>query len=178
MTEEAIKIIAKYLDAVTLDFKASGDTEFYKKFMGVPSVEPIYKSLKQMKKHRIFLEITNLIVPQIGDNLELCRKLAEWVNAELGSEVPFHIIQFNPNYRLLELPPTPVTKLESCIEGARGAGLRYVYIGNVFGHPDENTYCYNCREPLILRSGIVLKQNKLIKDRCPNCGLHINIVTE
>jgi len=178
MTEEAIKIIAKYLDVVTLDFKASGDPEFYKKFMGVPNVEPIYKSLKQMKKHRIFMEITNLIIPQIGDNAELCRKLAEWINAELGSEVPFHVLQFNPSHRLLELPPTPVAKLESCIEEAKRAGLRYVYIGNVFGHPDENTYCYNCREPLILRSGVTLKQNKLIKDRCPNCGLHINIVAE
>ncbi|MCS7105972.1 MAG: radical SAM protein, partial [Candidatus Aenigmarchaeota archaeon] len=49
ITPEALKKF-KYLDAATVDFKASGDPEFYKKFMSVPSVEPIFESLKQMKK--------------------------------------------------------------------------------------------------------------------------------
>ncbi|MDI6798847.1 MAG: radical SAM protein, partial [Candidatus Aenigmarchaeota archaeon] len=105
ITEDALKKM-KYLDAATVDFKASGDPEFYKKFMSVPDVSPIFDALKQMKKQRIFIEITDLIVPQVGDSIELCRKLAEWVNAELGSEIPFHVLQFHPDYKLLELPFT------------------------------------------------------------------------
>jgi pyruvate formate lyase activating enzyme len=177
ITPEALKKF-KYLDAATVDFKASGDPEFYKKFMSVPSVEPIYEALKQMRKQRIHIEITNLIVPQIGDNIELCRKLAEWVNYELGPHVPFHVLQFHPDYKLLDLPFTPVSTLEKCIEEVRKAGLRYVYIGNVPGHPDENTYCYNCREPLILREGFFVRKINLVKDRCPKCGFKIDIVTE
>ena len=176
MTDEAVKKIAKHLDAATVDVKASLDPEFYNKFMSVPDIGPIYDTLKQMKKQRIFLEITNLIVPQIGDNIELCRKFAEWVNNEINSNIPFHIIQFFPNFRLLEIPPTPVSRLEECIDGAKKAGLRFVYIGNVPGHASENTYCYNCQEPLILRDGIRIKKNNLSRGRCPNCGLGINII--
>lgn len=178
MTEEAIKKISKYLDAATVDFKASADPEFYKKFMSVSDVNPIFASLKQMKRQRIFLEVTNLIIPQIGDNIEQCRKLAEWINTEIGSEVPFHVIQFFPSHQLTELPMTPVSTLEKCMDEARKAGLRYVYIGNVFGHTSENTYCYNCREPMIMRTGTIVKKKNMLKDRCPNCGLKINILTD
>ncbi|MEM7825666.1 MAG: radical SAM protein [Candidatus Aenigmatarchaeota archaeon] len=177
ITTEALKKF-KYLDAATVDFKASADPEFYKKFMSVPSVEPIFESLKQMKKQRVHIEITNLIVPQIGDSIELCRKLAEWVNYELGPHVPFHVLQFHPDYKLLDLPFTPVSTLERCIEEVRKAGLRYVYIGNVPGHEDESTYCYNCREPLILREGFFVKKINLVKDRCPKCGFKIDVVVE
>jgi len=178
ITEEAIKKIAKYLDAVVVDIKASLDAEFYKKFMSVPDVQPIYDALKQIKKQRIALEITDLIIPQIGDNVDLCQKFAEHVSANLSSSIPFHVIQFHPSHKLLELPPTPVATLERCIAEARKMGLRYVYIGNVPGHDDENTYCYNCRELLIKRSGTNLEKINLIKDRCPNCGANIDIIVE
>jgi pyruvate formate lyase activating enzyme len=97
MSVEAIKKISKYLDAVTVDIKASADPEFYKKFMGVPSVKPIFRTLKQLQKRRIFIEVTNLIIPKLGDDLKLCEKLAEWINTELGSDVPFHVIRFYPS---------------------------------------------------------------------------------
>jgi len=176
MTEEAVKKISRYLDAATVDFKASADPEFYKKFMSVPSVEPIFDSLKRMKKQRIFIEITNLIVPKFGDSIEKCRKLAQWISSELSSNIPLHILQFFPNYQLLELPPTPVSTLEKCIDEAKKTGLRYVYIGNIVGHSDENTYCYNCRELLIKRSGFSVEKNNLVEDRCPTCGLKMNVI--
>jgi len=178
ITEEAIKKISKYLDAAVVDVKASLDPEFYKKFMSVPDIKPIYTTLKQLKKQRIFFEITNLIVPQIGDNIEMCRKLAEHISSNLGSDVPFHIIRFHPSYKLMELPPTPTSTLERCISEARKMGLRYVYIGNVAGHDDENTYCHNCRELLIKRHGVVVEKINLSNNRCTNCGFSINIVME
>ncbi|MDI6806687.1 MAG: AmmeMemoRadiSam system radical SAM enzyme [Candidatus Aenigmarchaeota archaeon] len=175
MSDEAIKKISKHLDAVTVDFKASGSPEFYKKFMGVPTVKPIYRALRQFKKQRVFIEITNLIVPQLGDDIELCGRLAEWVNTELGSEVPFHIIQFHPSFRMMDIPSTPVKTLEMAIREARDAGLRYVYIGNVLGHRDESTYCYNCGELLIERVGYEIRRMNLVGDRCPNCSFKINL---
>lgn len=177
ITDDAIKKISKYLDAAVVDVKASLDPEFYKKFMSVPSVKPIYGALKQMKKQRIHVEITNLIIPQIGDNMELCQKLAEHVS-NLKSSIPFHVIQFHPSYKLMELPPTPTSTLERCVAEARRAGLRYVYIGNVAGHDDENTYCYNCRELLIKRFGTTIEETNLVKQRCPQCGTNIDILVE
>lgn len=178
MSDDAIKKISKYLDAATVDFKASGDSEFYKNFMSVPDVEPIFASLKRMKKQRIFIELTNLIVPQLGDDVKKCRKLAERITTELESDIPFHILQFHPSYKLLELPSTPVATLEKCVQEARSAGLKYVYLGNVPGHIDENTYCYNCGEPLIKRTGFTIGSANLVGDRCPNCGFKMNIVID
>jgi pyruvate formate lyase activating enzyme len=178
ITEDAIKKISKYLDAVVVDIKASLDPEFYKKFMSVKDVQPIYDALKQIKKQRILLEITNLIIPQIGDNIELCTKLAEYINTNLTSSVPFHILQFHPSYKLMELPPTPIATLERCVSEARKTGLRYVYIGNIPGHDDENTYCYNCRELLVKRFGAGVEEINMVKDRCPYCGANIDIVVE
>lgn len=178
MSDEAIKKISKYLDAATVDFKASADPEFYENFMSVPDVEPIFASLKRMKKQRIFIEITNLIVPQIGDDVDKCRKLAERITTELGSDIPFHILQFHPSYKLLELPSTSVVTLERCVQEAKRAGLKYVYLGNVPGHVDENTYCYNCGEPLIKRTGFMIENLNLVGDRCPNCGFKINVLID
>jgi pyruvate formate lyase activating enzyme len=178
MTDEAIKKIAKYLDAATIDIKGSADPEFYKNFMSVPDVNPIFDNLKQMKKQRIFLEITDLIVPRFGDNIEMCRKLTQWISSELSSDVPFHVLQFFPSHQLMELPSTPVATLEKCADEARRTGLRYVYIGNVPGHPDENTYCHNCRELLVKRSGFSIEKINLVNGRCPTCGLKTNILLD
>ena len=178
MAEEAIKKIAKFLDGMVVDVKASLDPEFYKKFMDVPDVKPIYDTLKQAKKQRLFLEVTDLIIPQVGDSVELCRKLAEHVNSNIDSNIPFHVLRFTPSHMMMELPPTPVETLERCAAEARMAGLRHVYVGNVPGHDDENTYCYNCRELLIKRKGTQIEKNVLLKDRCPNCGFKINVVVD
>lgn len=174
-TDDAIKKIGKYLDAVTVNFQGSVDPQFYSKFFEVKDTAPLFVALKQMKKQRLHIEITNTIIPQIGDNLQLCKNLAEWINAEIGSEVPFHIVQFQPNDKIRELPPTPVAVLEKCITEAKKAGLRYVYIGNVPKHAQQNTYCYNCMEPLIIREGYKVKKISLSEDRCPNCGLKSNV---
>jgi pyruvate formate lyase activating enzyme len=178
MTEEALKKISKFLDAIVIDVKASLDPEFYKKFMSVPDVQPIYDTLKQVKKQRIFLEVTNLVIPQIGDDVEKCRQLAEHINTTLDSNIPFHIIQFHPSHKLMNLPPTPLSTLERCVMESKMAGLRHVYIGNVPGHDDESTYCYNCRELLIKRNGMMIEKINMVKDRCPNCGFKINILVE
>lgn len=178
LTEEAIKKITKYIDAFTVNLIASGDPDFYEKFLEVSDTEPLFDVLRQIKKRRAHLEITNLVIPQVGDKLEQCRKLAQWVSSELNPEVPFHLVQFYPDKRFPELPPTPVATLEAFADEVRKTGLRYIYIDNVPNHPDNNTYCYNCREVIVERKGLAVKKNKLIKGRCPNCGVRINILTE
>jgi len=176
MTPEAVQTIAPFLDAATVDFKGGADPEFYKKFSAVSSVEPIYESLKEMRKNDIHVEITNLVVPKIGDSMEMIRELATWIRDNLGKDVPFHLLRFHPDYRLTELPSTPVKTLEQACDVSREAGLHYVYIGNVPGHRYENTYCPNCRELLVKRFSFEIVQWSLTKDmRCPACGQSIAI---
>ena len=176
MTPEAVKTIAPYLDAATVDFKGGGDPEFYKTFSSVPSVEPIYKSLKEMKRNGIHIEITNLIVPKIGDSMERVHELAVWIKENLGKDTAFHLLRFYPDYQLTNIPSTPVSTMEKAYKTAKEAGLNYVYLGNVPGHPYENTYCPNCNELLIKRFSFEITKWNLTKDmRCPSCGQNIPI---
>ncbi|MEM5872449.1 MAG: AmmeMemoRadiSam system radical SAM enzyme [Candidatus Aenigmatarchaeota archaeon] len=176
---EAIKQISKYLDAVTLDFKGSANEEFYKKYSLVPKVEPMFDALLAYKQNKVYIEITNLIIPKIGDNLQDLKKLCKWIVDNLGSETPFHILQFFPTYKLLDLPRTPLETLEKAYDVAKKEGLKYVYVGNVFGHKYENTYCPKCKNVLIERTILGVTNFFLKKDlRCPNCKTKIPIFGE
>jgi len=177
MSDEAIDEIDGLLDAATVDFKGGGNKEFYRKYMGVPDPEPIYQTLRAYKEKGVFIEVTNLVVPEIGDKEEDLRKLTRWIAENLGPETPFHLLRFHPDYKLTWLPATPVKKLEELARVARSEGLSHVYIGNVWGHPLENTYCPKCGNLVIKRTGFYVE--KLFVDssgRCKYCGYRLNIV--
>jgi pyruvate formate lyase activating enzyme len=179
MTPEAVRTISPYLDAATVDFKGGGDPEFYRKFSSVPSVEPIYETLKEMKAHNIHIEITNLVVPKIGDSIEQIKELATWIKKNLDQDTPFHLLRFHPNYELTDISSTEVKTLEEAYEAVKESGLNYVYLGNVPGHKYENTYCPNCHEMLIKRySFSIIKWNLTEEMSCPNCGKKIAIKGE
>ena len=177
MTPEAVKTIAPYLDAATVDFKGGADPEFYKTFSAVPSVEPIFQALKEMRHNDIHIEITNLVVPKSGDSLEKIKQLGAWIKDAIGKDTPFHLLRFHPDYQLTTIPATSIESLEKAYVVAKEAGLNYVYIGNVPGHPSENTYCPNCNEMVIKRYSFEITRWNLTKDmRCPVCGHDIPIV--
>jgi len=176
LTPEAVKTIAPYLDAATVDFKGGADPEFYKTFSSVPSVEPIFESLAEMRRNDIHVEITNLVVPKTGDSIERIGELAGWVENALGKDTPFHLLRFHPDYKLTTIPSTPIETLEKAYVAAKDAGLSFVYIGNVPGHPCENTYCPSCNEMVIKRYSFAVTRWNLTKDmRCPVCGHDIPI---
>ena len=176
MTPEAVKTIAPYLDAATVDFKGGANPDFYKSFSSVPSVEPIFEALKEMRRNNIHIEITNLVVPKSGDSIERIRQLATWIRDAIGKDTPFHLLRFHPDYQLTTMSATPIETLEKACIAAKEAGLDYAYIGNVPGHPYENTYCPSCNELVIKRYSFEITKWNLTKDmRCPVCGHDIPI---
>jgi pyruvate formate lyase activating enzyme len=176
MTPEAAKTIAPFLDAATVDFKGGGDPEFYRSVSAVPNVEAIYESLKELKINGVHIEITNLVVPKIGDSMERIKEMAIWIKNYLGKDTPFHLLRFHPDYKMTTIPATRVEDMERAYMTAKNEGLSYVYLGNVPGHPAENTYCPNCNEAIIKRYSFEITQWKLTSDmRCPVCGQQIPI---
>ena len=176
MTPEAVDYIAPYLDAATVDFKGSANPEFYKKYMFVPKVEPIFDALLRMREKGIFIELTNLIIPEIGDHLDDTKRLAEWVVENLGPLTPIHLTAFAPMYKMTHLPRTPASTLEKHIRVAKDAGLVFIYSGNVPGMDTENTYCPQCGFKAVERYSVFMKKNNLSKDgKCPQCGADLNI---
>jgi pyruvate formate lyase activating enzyme len=177
MTPKAVKAIAPHLDAATVDFKAAADPEFYQKFSSVPSVKPIFQALIEMKRNDIHIEITNLIVPKVGDSMKKLKELAQWVYDNLGKDTVFHLLRFHPNYKMTGQLATPVATMEEAyIVARKEVGLNYVYVGNVPGHSFQNTFCPNCNELLIKRFSYEIVKWSLTKNMaCPACGHSIPI---
>jgi pyruvate formate lyase activating enzyme len=115
-----------------------------------------------------------LLIPTLNDSPQEIGRLTAWVRKTLGPDVPVHFTRFHPTYRLTDLPPTPVSTLERAWTIGREAGLHYVYLGNVAGHPGENTICPGCGELLIRRVGFRVVQNTLDDGACPNCHRRIS----
>ncbi len=177
-TPETVHEMEKFLDCVTVDFKGSGETEFVRKYINIPNADPVFQTLLDMRDTKtIHIEITDLIVPQVGDSLEAARKLARFVHDNLGPDVPIHFLRFHPDYKMMEFPWTPVETLEKHCAVAKEEGLRYVYVGNVPGHRLENTYCPGCGAIAVKRYGFDITGWYLDKDnKCRKCGTKIAIV--
>ncbi len=176
-TPESVNMMREFLDCITVDFKGNGEPDFMRRYIGVLSPVPIFNTLKDIKKSTIHIEITDLVVPNVGDNLEYARKLARFVYDELSPETPIHFLRFHPDYKMMDLPPTPIESLEKHYEVAKEVGLRYVYIGNVPGHRYEHTYCPECNNIVVGRYGYYITAWNLDKDnKCKYCSNKIPII--
>ncbi len=96
-------------------------------------------------------------------------RMCTWINTSVGADVPVHFSRFYPMYKMTGVSPTPVSILEKAREIAMSKGLQYVYIGNVPGHPGENTYCPHCKKMVIRRSGYNILENLVRNGKCPSC---------
>jgi pyruvate formate lyase activating enzyme len=169
-TPEAIKHMAKYLDAVNVDIK--GNAEFYKKVCVTPGVQPVYDALLAYKKAGVWIEVTNLVIPGYNDNEPDIRKMVTWVKENLGVDTPLHFSAFFPHYKMTDVKPTPTKTLVKSGEIAKKLGMRWIYLGNVPGSPHESTKCWKCGKDVIKRVGYsILSYN----DKCPKCGTKVPV---
>jgi len=176
-SKEALTLVAPYLDAINVDLEAFKD-ETYRKYCG-GRLQPVLESLKTIKKLGIHLEVTTLIIPAINDSKKELTQIAQFIKKYLGENTPWHISRFFPAYQLLNLPPTPVETLEKAYQIGKKAGLKFVYLGNVFNTEKESTFCPKCGQEIIHRENYNIKiQNLKIKSQkgfCKNCGEDLNI---
>ncbi|MBI5242235.1 MAG: AmmeMemoRadiSam system radical SAM enzyme [Elusimicrobia bacterium] len=168
-----LKKLAPLMDVVKIDLKGF-DEGFYRSFAG-GELRFVLDTLKSLKEHGVLTEVVNLVVPTLNDKPEDFKRLSVWVRDNLGKDTPVFFSRFSPNYRLQNLPQTPVETLTLARDIAMKEGLRYVYVGNASGHPGENTYCPKCRRPLVRRAGYAILENLLTPNngRCPYDGTRI-----
>jgi pyruvate formate lyase activating enzyme len=176
MTPEAVMALDGYLDAATVNFKGSGDPDFYLRLCGTVDVKPIYDALIEMKEQRIFLEITDLIVPGVGDSNESFSKLVRWVVDKLGDDIPLHVLRFFSSYKYEGPESTPVSRLVQLWELAKSLGMKHVYLGNVLDERYCNTRCPKCGKVMVDRVGLAVSTINLKGSRCAFCGERLNIV--
>ncbi len=174
MTEEALDMIVPFLDAANVDVKSFND-ETYRQVCGA-RLEPVLNSIRLMKKLGIWVEITTLVVPGLNDGKDELTAIAEFI-AGIDPDIPWHISRFHPDYKYTGAPPTPVETLRSSFKIGKEAGLRYIYIGNVWGE-SEDTRCPGCGRLVIRRSGFHAESTGMDGSKCSSCGTTISGVFE
>lgn len=173
ITKEALDLIGPYLDAFRVDLKGFSD-DFYKKICHVEDFRGILEVTERAKKKwGMWVEIITNIIPGYSDDENQLRGIASWIKSNLGEETPWHVTQFTPHLELSHIPTTPISTLVKAREIGLKEGLQYVYLGNVWGHPAENTHCHNCNKLLIGRKGFYISEYNIQNGRCRFCATAI-----
>lgn len=164
-SHEVIEDMKGIIDAVNIDLKTFSE-KYYKKLGG--KLQSVLTNLKRFKQAGIWLEVTTLIVPTKNDSIQELDNIATFIYNELGSDTPWHISAFHPDYKEQELPPTSFESLNKAYEIGKKVGLKYVYRGNVM--VENDTMCSKCGQTLIERERMSVSKINLKNSTCPNCG--------
>ena len=170
MSEETLKSITPYLDAINVDLKSFRE-DFYQNIVHA-HLEPVKENIKKIWQRGIWEEVTTLIIPGFNDSEKELKEIADFL-FNISSDLPWHISAFYPAYKMLDTPSTPQKNLIKAYNIGKKAGLKYVYTGNIPNMNYESTYCPKCGTKIIERWGIEMIENKLQKNKCPNCGEQI-----
>ena len=178
MTEEALDLIGPHLDSFRVDLKGFSE-DFYQKIANVNDFSGILRNAERAKKKwNMWVEVITNVIPGYNDDESQLKGIAEWIFNNLGDDTPWHLTRFIPHLELSDVPLTPVETLERGRKIGLGAGLKFVYLGNVPGHRYENTYCPGCGELLIERFNYSILAYQIEDSQCRYCGESIPVIGE
>jgi pyruvate formate lyase activating enzyme len=175
MTARATEELAPLLDGINIDLKAFTDS-FYKKICKA-SLQPVLDTIALMHEQGVWVEVTTLIIPGLNDSSRELHDIASFI-CSISPSIPWHVTAFYPTWQMRDRPPTPRATLAKARETGLAAGLKFVYQGNQPGGGGENTHCFLCGSPLILRHGYHISEKNLVKGCCNKCGTLIPGVWE
>lgn len=162
----------EYMDAANVDLKGFTEDFYYK--ITYSHLQPVLDTIEWLRREtNVWVELTNLVIPRTNDSPDELKQLCRWVVDHCGDETPVHFSAFHPDFRMRDLPPTPIETLIEAHQIARGEGLKFVYIGNVNDVVRQSTYCPACGELLIERDWYQLGAYRLKGDHCGKCGHRI-----
>lgn len=164
---EPLKKLCKVIDAANIDLKSFSDATYVRLNGG--RLQPVLDSLKIYRDEGVWLEITNLIVPQWTDKPDEIRLMCKWLYSNGFKDVPIHFSRFFPMYKLEHLPPTPVNILKTAAGIARDEGLNFIYKDNLGSSESTDTNCPVCGKKLISRRGYTIVEDNLKDGKC-SCG--------
>jgi pyruvate formate lyase activating enzyme len=170
---EPAKSLFEFMDAANVDLKAIDDS-FYRRLCDA-RVGPVLDLLRWLVHETdVWVEITNLIIPDENDSPDQIGRLVDWVIEELGPRVPVHFSAFSPCHLMSDRRPTPAKTLFDAYELAREKGVVYVYTGNINHPPSQTTYCPGCGAVLIERVGYQIDRYGMENSACASCGQTID----
>jgi pyruvate formate lyase activating enzyme len=170
INEEPRREFFSFMDAANVDLKAFTE-DFYRKLTG-GHLQTVLDTLVYLKHETdVWVETTTLLIPGKNDSAEEINNMTRWVVENLGADVPMHFTAFHPDWKMMDIPPTPAKTLSHARQIALDNGVHYAYTGNVHDKGGESTYCHHCGQRLIGRDWYVLSEWNLDKNgRCNHCG--------
>jgi pyruvate formate lyase activating enzyme len=167
-----LKKLLPLIDSANIDLKSMAP-DFYNDII-FGDLDTVLNTIRITKKHW-HIEITNLIIPGYNDSVELLSALIEFV-ASIGIGTPLHFSRYFPHYKFTSqvCGATPIETLKFAQKLAKEK-LYYVYLGNVW-EDDSNTYCPECNNLLIGRSGYNVNIIGIDECKCAKCGKEADFV--
>ncbi len=159
----------RHMDAANVDLKSFSE-DFYHRLTG-SHLQPVLETLEYLKRETsVWLEVTTLLIPGENDSAQEIEAMTTWIREHLGADTPLHFSAFHPSWKIQDKPPTPAKTLLHAHAIARKNGLHYVYTGNITDPESSSTYCHQCGQCLIGRTGYQLSTWNLTADgRCNRC---------
>jgi pyruvate formate lyase activating enzyme len=161
------------MDAANVDLK--GFTEqFYFQQTGA-HLAPVLDTLQYLRHETdCWFEITTLLIPQHNDGDAEIDAMTRWIADRLGPDVPLHFTAFHPDYKMLDVAPTPPATLTRARAIGLANGLHHVYTGNVHDVVGGTTFCPACHAALVRRDWYLVLDCVLdASGACPHCGTPI-----
>jgi pyruvate formate lyase activating enzyme len=163
----------RHIDAANIDLKAFTD-EFYR-YTAAADLGAVLDTLQYVHDETdVWLELTTLLIPGLNDGDAELNEMTQWVVEHLGPDVPMHFTAFHPDYKMLDVPPTPPATLRRARRIAIDNGVRYAFTGNVHDGDGGSTFCHGCGARVIERDWYVLGEYGLDDaGHCTRCGTAI-----
>jgi pyruvate formate lyase activating enzyme len=166
INEEPLRRMKGIVDAMNIDVK--GFTEdFYRKVCKA-SLAPVLDAVEVAKEIGIHVELTYLIIPGKNDSTDELEGFCEW-SAGMDIDMPVHFSRFHPDYKMMDVRPTPASTIGKACKIAKEKGIRFAYVGNMTSD-QESTYCPECGALAIKRSGFSARIVNMKDGRCGKCG--------
>jgi pyruvate formate lyase activating enzyme len=171
--DEPRRDLFAHVDATNIDLK--GFTEDFYRHVSGGHLQNVLETLEYVAHETdVWLEITNLLIPGHNDSDAELDAMTAWIVGHLGPDVPVHFSAFHPDFRMLDVPPTPPATLTRARAIALRNGVRYAYTGNVHDTDGGSTRCPSCAKVVIERDWYDLRAYRLDgAGRCRSCGAQI-----
>jgi pyruvate formate lyase activating enzyme len=159
-----------HMDAANVDLKAFTE-DFYHHVSGAHLADVLDTIEYLVHDTDVWVELTTLLIPDRNDSNEELDAMTRWVVEHLGPDVPMHFTAFHPDFKMMDVPPTPPATLSRAREIALANGVHHAYTGNVHDTAGGSTFCSGCGELLIERDWYRLGHYRVTDDgRCGACG--------
>jgi pyruvate formate lyase activating enzyme len=176
-TPEATELLASIFSFFNISLKGLSEA-FNREYIGIPSVEPILRTIRMLSGTR-HVEVTTPVIQGANDH-EL-DEIAAFIHM-VDPAIPWHVLRLLPEDEMKNARYPDIVQINEALNSARRR-LPYIYFHNFVGSDWVNTACPKCGANVIERfslgcGGDKLQRLNYVDGQCPACGGEINILRE